>query len=253
MEITPELLLKGKPTIIKGKEFFKTADYVQPFFDKMAKYTDKFIVKVQTPDQVTLTDGNEDTTYNRVWIQAVMPDELEIDNHKTAVSMLYALDTRTPVVKIFKNSLNMACLNLCVFNPDFLQVTEIQPLTKFNITFIDDVMNKNDEAVRILNKMKNTFLSHDKVYNALGQWIDKCLMYTHDNSCQKVKLSETLPIKIYKDVYLDSNSEYYANRQESTYFNIYNAFTDRITNDDDLVNKYEKAYLAYKILGLETI
>ena len=32
----------------------------------MAKYTDKFIVKVQTPDQVTLTDGNEDTTYNRV-------------------------------------------------------------------------------------------------------------------------------------------------------------------------------------------
>lgn len=98
-----------------------------------------------------------------------MPDELEIDNHKTAVSMLYALDTRTPVVKIFKNSLNMACLNLCVFNPDFLQVTEIQPLTKFNITFIDDVMNKNDEAVRILNKMKNTFLSHDKVHDALGQ------------------------------------------------------------------------------------
>lgn len=78
-------------------------------------------------------------------------------------------------------------------------------------------------------------------------------MYTHDNSCQKVKLPETLPIKIYKDVYLDSNSEYYANRQESTYYNIYNAFTDRITNDDDLVNKYEKAYLAYKILGLETI
>lgn len=255
MEITPELLLKGKPTIIKGNEYLPTADYVKPFFDKMASYTDKFIVKVQTPDQLTITNGNQDTTYNRVWIQAVMPDEMEIENHKTAINLLYALDTRTPVVKIFKNTLNMACLNICVFNPDFLQVTEIQPTTKFNITFIDDVMNKTDETVRILKKMKSTFLSHDKVYDALGQWIDKCLMYGYDNTCQKVKLSENLPIKVYKDVYLDQSSQYYANNQESTYFNIYNAFTDIITNDGDkdLINKYEKAWLAYRILSLETI
>lgn len=66
MEITPELLLKGKPTIIKGNEYLPTADYVKPFFDKMASYTDKFIVKVQTPDQLTITNGNQDTTYNRV-------------------------------------------------------------------------------------------------------------------------------------------------------------------------------------------
>ena len=98
-----------------------------------------------------------------------MPDELEIDDHKTAVNLLYALDTRTPVVKVFKNTLNMACLNMCVFNPDFLQVTEILPTTKFNITFIDEIMNKTDQTVRILKKMKNTFLSHDKVYDALGQ------------------------------------------------------------------------------------
>ena len=68
-------------------------------------------------------------------------------------------------------------------------------------------------------------------------------MYGYDNSCQKVKLSETLPIKVYKDVYLDQSSQYYMNNQESTYFNIYNAFTDIITNDGDkdLINKYEKA------------
>lgn len=68
-------------------------------------------------------------------------------------------------------------------------------------------------------------------------------MYGYDNSCQKVKLSENLPIKVYKDVYLDQSSQYYADRQESTYFNIYNAFTDIITNDGDkdIINKYEKA------------
>jgi hypothetical protein len=66
MEITPELLLKGKPTIIKGKEYLPTKDYVQPFFDEMSKFTDKFIVKVQTPDQMTITNGDQDMTYNRV-------------------------------------------------------------------------------------------------------------------------------------------------------------------------------------------
>ena len=81
MEITPELLLKGKPTIIKGKEYLPTKDYVQPFFDEMSKFTDKFIVKVQTPDQMTITNGDQDMTYNRVWIQAVMPDKFNIDNH----------------------------------------------------------------------------------------------------------------------------------------------------------------------------
>lgn len=66
MEITQNLLLKGKPTIIKGKEYLPTSDYVSPFFDEMSKFTDKFIIKVQTPNQVTVTDGDEDMTYNRV-------------------------------------------------------------------------------------------------------------------------------------------------------------------------------------------
>ena len=35
MEITIELLLKGKSTIIKDKEFLSTSDYVKPFLDEM--------------------------------------------------------------------------------------------------------------------------------------------------------------------------------------------------------------------------
>ena len=66
MEIDRDLLMKGKPTIIKGKEFLPTAEYVVPFFDQISQFTDNFIIKVQTPNQVTLTDGDEDLTYNRV-------------------------------------------------------------------------------------------------------------------------------------------------------------------------------------------
>ena len=66
MEITLDRLLSGKPTVIKNKNYFQTSDYVSPFLNHMTKFTDKFIVNVQTPDQLTITDDEEDTTYNRV-------------------------------------------------------------------------------------------------------------------------------------------------------------------------------------------
>lgn len=59
-------MLEGKATIIKGREYLATKEYVQPFIDKMSKYTNKFIVHVQEPDQLLINNENNDTTYNRV-------------------------------------------------------------------------------------------------------------------------------------------------------------------------------------------
>ena len=40
-------LYKGKSTLIKNKEFFPTRTYVEPFIEKMSKFTDKFTVQVK--------------------------------------------------------------------------------------------------------------------------------------------------------------------------------------------------------------
>ena len=66
MEITKELLLEGKSTIIKNKNYLSTKEYVEPFFDEMSKFTDNFIIRVQTPNQMTLSGENKDITFNRV-------------------------------------------------------------------------------------------------------------------------------------------------------------------------------------------
>ena len=66
MEITIDKLLEGKSTIIKDRQYLPTADYVNPFFDQMSKFTDNFVVNVQLPTQMTTTEGNEDITFNRV-------------------------------------------------------------------------------------------------------------------------------------------------------------------------------------------
>lgn len=66
MEITLEALLNGKPTVIKDNKYFSTKEYVQPFIDEMSKFTKTFIVNVQLPDQVTISNNSKDLTYNRV-------------------------------------------------------------------------------------------------------------------------------------------------------------------------------------------
>ena len=66
MEITLDLLLKGKPTIIKEKEFLPTAEYVGEFIKEMTQFTTDFIINVTLPSQLTLTNKEEDITFNKV-------------------------------------------------------------------------------------------------------------------------------------------------------------------------------------------
>ena len=253
MEITPELLLKGKPTIIKGKEYLPTKDYVQPFFDEMSKFTDKFIVKVQTPDQMTITNGDQDMTYNRVWIQAVMPDKFNIDNHSEVYSLLYGLDVRTPVYKVARHALNNACLNLCIFNPEFLQVTELKEGESFKYSIKNLMEMTNDLEVK-LRKMKSTFLDRDSnsIHRLLGEQIDKVMNLKWTNAAGKTQLSTSLVVNAFKMVYMDDRSPYYIkDTEECSVFNYYNAFTELIRDDKNFFNNIESTLLLPNLFNFD--
>ena len=252
MEITPELLLKGKPTIIKGKEYLPTADYVQPFFDEMAKFTDQFIVKVQTPNQITLTDGDEDITYNRVWVQAVMPEKYNIDNHSEVYSLLYGLDVRTPVYKVARHYLNQACLNMCVFNPQWLSVTELQQGETFKYSIKSLMETTNDIELKLRN-MKNTFLDRDpdSIHLLLGEQIEKVMNLEWSNLAGKTKLSTAMVIDAFKNVYVDTRSPYYVkDTEECSVFNYYNAFTEIIRDSKNFFNNVEATLLLNSLFNL---
>ena len=252
MEITPELLLKGKPTIIKGKEYLPTADYVQPFFDEMAKFTDKFIVKVQTPSQMTVTDGDEDVTYNRVWVQAVMPEKYTIDNHVEVYSLLYGLDVRTPVYKVARHYLNNACLNMCVFNPSWLNVTELQEGETFKYSIKNLMETTNDMEMR-LRQMKDTFLDRDcdSIHQLLGEQIEKVMHLEWSNIAGKTKLSVATVVDAYKRVYVDSRSPYYVkDTEECSVFNYYNAFTEILRDNKNFFNSIESTLLLQGLFNL---
>ena len=92
MELTLEEVLKGKATRIKDKDYFPTAAYVEPFIERMSKYTSDFRIQAKLPDQITKTSEGDinydDITYNRVWVQAVMPESYRFDNHDEVVGMV---------------------------------------------------------------------------------------------------------------------------------------------------------------------
>lgn len=259
MELTINELLKGKATIIKGKEYFSTEAYVTPFLERMSKFTNNFKVQAKLPDQISITkkeDLNlEDTVFNRVWIQAIMPEEYSFDNHQEVIGLVYGLDTRKPVVKIYRGALNMACLNLCVFNPSFLNVQEIEPERPFNFKCIQTLMEQTLDIKVWLSKLSEIEVPYDVrlINENLGSWIRHTLIDSYDTGYGKVKLATSVAIDAYKLLYEKNDSSYFVNPgQSTTMFNIYNAFTELITNIDnrDILNKTEKTLLLKNILML---
>lgn len=258
IELKLNEIYQGKATMIKENKYFSTQQYIEPFIDKVDKMCQgNFIVKAQPAKQISLTpqgDINmEDIVFNRVWVQAVLPGEYAFENHQQSISMLYALDTRKPLVKLFQNTLNMACLNLCVFSPKYLNVQELNPESAIDYNFIDYVIKLDDDTRIKLEALTQITYDKEDIKDKLGEWIDKCITkLKYVSNFGVIKLSETLPIEVYKHVVLDEKSPYFAKNGVTTGFNIYNAFTDIISNDKgrDIINKYEKCNLISQLLEI---
>jgi hypothetical protein len=238
-----------------GKEYFTTEAYVTPFIERMQNMTDNFIINVKPADQISLTKNGEinfeDIIYNRVWIQAVMPDEYAWDNHKRVISMIYALDTRKPVVKFYTGALNMACLNLCVFNPEMLSVAELEPESAINYNFLRNMLTVTDDIRCKLETLSSMEFKRDTIYDNLGHWVDNCITSKFNNGFGNVKLAESTPIEVYKDLFYNEKSKYYTTDDRVDGFTVYNAFTELITEDKkDLTNKFEKTLLISDIMGI---
>ena len=259
MEITLPELLNGKATKIKNKDYFPTEAYVEPFLERMQKFTNDFRVQVKLPEQVTYTKEGEinleDVTYNRVWVQAVMPEEYAFDNHDEVIGMVYGLDCRKPIVKIYRGGLNRACTNLCVFSPSFLNVQDLEPESPINFKCVNNLMEETSDIKMWLDKLHNTefICNPENINENLGSWVRNSLSCSYDTGYGKVKLATSTVIDAYKLMFENEESNYFVSQGKNTdMFNVYNAFTELISNDKgkDIMNKCEKTLLLKDILAL---
>lgn len=256
MELTLEEVLRGKATRIKNNDYFPTRAYVEPFINRMSNYTDDFRIQVKLPDQITYTnDGHintEDITYNRVYVEAILPDDYAIEGHKKVVGMVYGLDVRKPIAKIWAGVERSACTNLCVFNSDCLHIQQIEPEQALNFKPVEQSMRYIEETAGWINSLSTqTFdCSPQNVNECLGKWIRNCIHTSYDTGFGKVKLASSLPIDAYKLLFEDKESEYFVNEGETNMYNIYNSFTQIITDSlkKDIMSQCEKTLLIKQIL-----
>jgi hypothetical protein len=244
-------LFKGKATIIKNKEFFPTRTYVEPFLEKMSAFTDEFTIQVKLPDQITTLKGDDDITYNRVLIQAILPEEYTIDGHDEVIGFLYGIDVRKPVVKIYRGYLNQACTNLCVFNPTWLNAQDLLPEAPIDYSCIKSLMEYTNDFEVNLRKLKSTFIDRNQRTQYLGEWVDYSLRDSEDYGFGKVKLAVSTPIDAYKQLFIEQESPYYIPEGiDPSMFDVYNSFTQIITDGikRDLLNTFEKTILVNRIL-----
>lgn len=260
MEITLNELLRGKATKIKEREYYQTEAYVTPFLERMQKITSDFRIQVKLPEQVTITKKEDlnldDVTYNRVWVQAVLPEQYCVENHDEVIGMVYGIDTRKPVAKFYRGGLNRACTNLCVFDPSYLAVQEMKPAEALNFKSLDTIMDKSNEIMTWIQQLHSVTIrrNYTSINESLGRWIRNALHLKYENGFSPVKLGVPNVVDAYKLLFEDAKSPYYvsADSESTDMFNVYNAFTEIISNKDqkDIMNKCEKTLLLRDILSV---
>lgn len=250
MEITISKLLEGKCTVIKENEYLSTKEYVSPFIEVMKKFTTDFSVQVQLPSQLTITDSKEDITYNRVWVQALLKDNSY--GYTETINLVYALDVRKPIYKIFKAYKDRKTGNLFAFNSQWINVYELKPNEEF-VDFEPIVKHflelTDDSSKRFENLEKNVVSSEtEERQQFLGELIENSMLFEITNKGGKVKIAPQMVLKAYQNVYMDSSSRNYISEEECTKLNYLDAFSSLITDDDkDIVNRFEKNLLVYQM------
>ena len=261
MELNLSELLSGKATRIKSNEYFPTAAYVEPFLERVQRLTSEIRIEAKLPNQVTFdSDGNivtDDITYNRVLIEAILPEDYNFNNdsHKPVIGMVYGIDVRKPVVKFFKGLERHACTNLCVFNSDLLSCQDLESGTAIDYKPLERIIQKTDDTAAWLKRLINlSFDCTDQFINeSLGKWIRNCINYSYDNHYGKSKLAVSTPVDAYKLLFEKSDSEYYyKDSAEIPMYQVYNAFTNIITDNmkKDFFNVFEKTLLVKDILNV---
>ena len=71
-----------------------------------------------------------------------MPDQCTIDGYVETYGLVYALDARIPVYKVYRAYVNKETHNMCVLDPSCLPVYEMKPETQLTYS-LRELMEKS--------------------------------------------------------------------------------------------------------------
>lgn len=252
MELTLNELLEGNATIIKGKEYLSAKRYIQPFIDKMKPFTEDFKISVKIADQLVVSEKN--TIFNRVHVQAILPSNTEYIGHKEVIGFVYGLDVRKPVAKIYKGLIDEDSNNFYVFDSNSIVLQEIVPEEAFAYP-IKQLMESTSNTMNVIEQALKTPIkrNEENINSLLGDWIRKCIHFEYCTEFGKIKLSPSMAIEAYQNLFENVGSKFYISKEVESFTTLdaFDAFANIIAIDEkDLMNKFEKTLLIADIFNL---
>lgn len=245
-------VLNGKSTLIKNKQYLSAKAYIQPFTDRMDQFKATYNCQVKLADQVSVTDSTPDVVYNRVHIQAILPEDYYYQNNcKKVVGFVYGVDVKIPVAKFYIANIDDKG-NTIAFDSNAINIQKLEDATPVDYSCIPSLMELTDNTNVMIQQMKNNYIDRDLFINRLGEWVDSTLDQCIINDGGKVKLTASLPIDVYKSIIKDKESGYYVKEtSQISIYDVYTTFLGKIKEDDkDIINRFEKTLLVNKILKL---
>lgn len=181
-----------------------------------------------------------------------MPTKCDVDGYAETINLVYGLDIRQPVYKIFKAYKDRKSCNLYCFDSRWLSVYELKPGEKFvNLEpIIKNLFEMVDDSNIRFKKMNTEFFSSDieEKHTTLGDLIEKSMLYEYYGKGGKVKLAPPIILKAFQNIYMNTSSKYYVkDTEECSLFDYANAILTLITDENDIINPFEKSYLCLQL------
>ena len=245
MQIKFEKLEEAKAYVSNGGVTFQTPKL----------YADKFmeVMKV-APEQVNfevqgkVENANEDESINVAYARLKAEVKLDFNNDimEKTIGMVVALDTQNPIIKVYSGSRVFACTNLCIANADNVFSANVMSNLESGYSMLDQYrLNADKEWTKSLEVWKNmqeTNMTGVEVEAKLGEMLRKVI------KGGQFKQLGTNPITRAAKYLFGADGPYRITDNSTTVWNIYNAMTQAITDNKEIVTAPNKTLIATKLV-----
>lgn len=207
--------------------------YLEPFLEVMEKNNIEYRIKTGNPViNLNAEDSSENVAYSRVLVESKIGEN--VPGFFSVIGIIYALDLQKPVIKIYSGENACVCTNLTIFQADRVFTQDM--LGNFNDTYQKARVYLNEKAGEIerfketYNTLTKTQLDQNELNRVLGYLL-------RVSSTGKLGTTPIVQASARLD---DPQSVYYAQKEGTNLFNVYNAVTQSITNSKEFLDKPNK-------------
>ena len=238
-----EDLLESKAYIKSGITFKTPKQLLEPFLDKISKYTDKFIIKTSGKVINANEDESINTAYGRVLLQTDFSAD-ELDGMYKNVGVVYALDGMKPIIKTYTGTIVSACTNMTIFNAEHVFSDNLLSGSNRPLEYLQEYLTGMEKTLDNYRKIKQNLISQVYSKEDVQETLGALLEYSIKNK----SLGTTAVVSGAKALY-DNSSKYFFEK-ETTAWNVYNSITQYITEKSDIIDTPSKTILLSKFFNL---